>query len=226
MDIENKILTTADLKLLEDYKIKNNFTERYCHPHPMWEDIDIYGKWLSTIIIFNKIKQSGMKVCDLGSGDSPIPHIISDQGYEVDAIDIKDCNSPYQSLAVMVLRDAFEYLKEYDYNSIDVFTDVCAAIHFDCYGGNKQTPNKGLRNIFESIYKVLKPGGYFICCSDISLTNDHLIGEWVNPYDIIRMAEESGLALTSEYKYNIDDAWVRIEQNHVGVSNFLFTKKI
>ena len=53
----------------------------------MWEDIDIYGKWLSTIIIFNKIKQSGMKVSDLGSGDSPIPHIISDQGYDVDAID-------------------------------------------------------------------------------------------------------------------------------------------
>ena len=47
-------------------------------------------------------------------------------------------------------------------------------------------------------------------------------GEFIIPEDIVRMAEESGLILTSEYNYSRDDRF--IHSIGLGVASFVFTK--
>ena len=67
----------------------------------------------------------------------------------------------------------------------------------------------------------MKSGGYFICFSYIEC-GDPCIGEFIIPEDIVRMAEESGLTLTSEYNYSRDDRF--IHSIGLGVASFVFTK--
>ena len=86
--------------------------------------------------------------------------------------------------------------------------DGCAVTHFDD-SGDEVTPNKGWRSVFRSMYRVLKPGGYFICTSDIDIRTTTCIGEYIIPEDIIRMAEEEGLTLTSDFNYSRDEIWER-----------------
>ena len=47
-------------------------------------------------------------------------------------------------------------------------------------------------------------------------------GEFIIPEDIVRMAEESGLILTSEYNYTRNDLF--IHSIGLGVASFVFTK--
>ena len=69
----------------------------------------------------------------------------------------------------------------------------------------------------------MKPGGYFICFSDIQCGDETVIGEFIIPEDIVRMAEESGLTLTSEYNYSRDDRFSH--SCNLGVASFVFTKE-
>ena len=123
--------------------------------------------------------------------------------YDVVGVDVKIWPFGYQSLAVMVTKDAIEFVKEYEDNSVDIFMDGCAVTHFND-SSDENTPNKGWRSIFEALKRVMKPGGYFICFSDIQLGTETVTGEFIIPEDIVRMAEESGLILTSEYNYSRD----------------------
>ena len=68
----------------------------------------------------------------------------------------------------------------------------------------------------------MKPGGYFICLSDIVVGTETVTGEFIIPEDIVRMAEESGLTLISEYNYSRDDCF--IHSIGLGVASFVFTK--
>ena len=109
--------------------------------------------------------------------------------------------------------------------------DGCAVTHFDD-SGDEVTPNKGWRSVFRSMYRVLKPGGYFICTSDIDIRTTKCIGEYITPEDIIRMAEEEGLTLTNDFNYSRDEIWERGRSlpgkpdgpPNLGVACFLFTK--
>ena len=89
--------------------------------------------------------------------------------------------------------------------------------------GDEETPNRGWRSIFEALKRVMKPGGYFICFSDIKCDDQTVIGEFIRPEDIVRMAEESGLILTSEYNYSRDDRFSH--SCNLGVASFVFTKE-
>ena len=125
----------------------------------------------------------------------------------------------------MVTKDAIEFVREYEDNSVDIFMDGCAVTHFND-SGDEETPNRGWRSIFEAVKRVMKPGGYFICFSDIECaitTSIPCIGEFILPEDIVRMAEESGLTLTSEYNYSRDDRFSH--SCNLGVASFVFTKE-
>ena len=80
-----------------------------------------------------------------------------------------------------------------------------------------------MEKYFEAVKRVMKPGGYFICFSDIQCGDETVIGEFIRPEDIVRMAEESGLILTSEYNYTRNDLF--IHSIGLGVASFVFTKK-
>ena len=223
MNIENRLITNEDLKLIKKYRDEKGLVEKYVHPNGTWRNNDATVKWTGSEIIFDKLAKEGMKVVDLGAGDGPVAHMISNKGYDVVGVDVKIWPFGYQSLAVMVTKDAIEFVKEYEDNSVDIFMDGCAVTHFNDSGGDEQTPNKGWRSIFEALKRVMKPGGYFICFSDIQLGTETVTGEFIIPEDIVRMAEESGLTLTSEYNYSRDDCFVH--SIGLGVASFVFTKK-
>tara|TARA_B100000575_G_scaffold186234_1_gene149983 strand:+ start:792 stop:1460 length:669 start_codon:yes stop_codon:yes gene_type:complete len=222
MNIENRLITNHDFTLLENYRNEKGLVEKYEHPNGTWSNGDATIKWTGSEIIFDKLAKNGMKVVDLGAGDGPVAHMISNKGYDVVGVDVKPWNFGYQSLAVMVTKDAIEFVREYEDNSVDIFMDGCAVTHFNDIG-DEQTPNKGWRSIFEAVKRVMKPGGYFICFSDIQVGSETVIGEFIIPEDIVRMAEESGLTLTSEYNYSRDDRF--LHSIGLGVASFVFTKK-
>ena len=221
MDIENRLITSEDQELLCRYRDDQGLIERYKHPNSTWGNDDATIKWTGSMIIFDKLAKKGMRVVDLGAGDGPVAHMIADRGYDVVGVDVKAWDFPYQSLAVMVTKDAIEFVREYEDNSVDIFMDGCAVTHFND-SGDEETPNRGWRSIFEALKRVMKPGGYFICFSDIQC-GDPCIGEFIIPEDIVRMAEESGLILTSEYNYSRDDRFSH--SSNLGVASFVFTKE-
>jgi len=222
MDIENRLITTEDQGLLSQYRDDQGLVEKYVHPNGTWRNDDATIKWTGSMIIFDKLAKEGMRVVDLGAGDGPVVHMIADRGYDVVGVDVKAWDFPYQSLAVMVTKDAIEFVREYEDNSVDIFMDGCAVTHFND-SGDEQTPNRGWRSIFEALKRVMKPGGYFICFSDIQCGDETVIGEFIRPEDIVRMAEESGLTLTSDYYYSRIDRFVH--SSNLGVASFVFTKK-
>ena len=221
MDIENRLITNADLDIIKKYRDEQGLVENYVHPNVTWGNDDATIKWVGSALIFDKLARKGMKVVDLGAGDGPVAHMISNKGYDVVGVDVKIWPFGYQSLAVMVTKDAIEFVREYEDNSVDIFMDGCAVTHFND-SSDENTPNKGWRSIFEALKRVMKPGGYFICFSDIQC-GDPCIGEFIIPEDIVRMAEESGLTLTSEYNYSRDDRFSH--SCNLGVASFVFTKE-
>ena len=221
MNIENRLITNEDVKLIKNYRDERGLVEKYVHPNGTWRNDDATIKWTGSEIIFDKLARDGMKVVDLGAGDGPVAHMISNKGYDVVGVDVKIWPFGYQSLAVMVTKDAIEFVREYEDNSVDIFMDGCAVTHFND-SSDENTPNKGWRSIFEALKRVMKPGGYFICFSDIQLGTETVTGEFIIPEDIVRMAEESGLTLTSEYNYSRDDRF--IHSIGLGVASFVFTK--
>ena len=222
MNIENRLITTEDQGLLCRYRDDQGLVEKYKHPCGTWRNDDATIKWAGSMIIFDKLAKKGMRVVDLGAGDGPVAHMIADRGYNVVGVDVKSWDFPYQSLAVMVTKDAIEFVREYEDNSVDIFMDGCAVTHFND-SGDEKTPNRGWRSIFEALKRVMKSGGYFICFSDIKCDDQTVIGEFIRPEDIVRMAEESGLILTSEYNYSRDDRFSH--SCNLGVASFLFTKE-
>jgi len=221
MNIENRLITNEDVKLIKKYRDERGLVEKYVHPNGTWRNDDATIKWTGSEIIFDKLGKEGMKVVDLGAGDGPVAHMISNKGYDVVGVDVKIWPFGYQSLAVMVTKDAIEFVKEYEDNSVDIFMDGCAVTHFND-SSDDNTPNKGWRSIFEALKRVMKPGGYFICFSDIVVGTETVTGEFIIPEDIVRMAEESGLILTSEYNYSRNDLF--IHSIGLGVASFVFTK--
>ena len=222
MNIENRLITIEDIDLIKKYRDDQGLVEKYVHPCGTWSNDDATIKWAGSMIIFDKLAKKGMRVVDLGAGDGPVAHMIADRGYNIVGVDVKAWDFPYQSLAVMVTKDAIEFVREYEDNSVDIFMDGCAVTHFND-SGDEQTPNRGWRSIFEALKRVMKPGGYFICFSDIKCDDQTVIGEFIRPEDIVRMAEESGLILTSEYNYSRDDRFSH--SCNLGVASFVFTKK-
>ena len=221
MNIENRLLTKEDAELIKRYRDEKGLVEKYVHPNGTWRNDDATIKWTGSEIIFDKLGREGMKVVDLGAGDGPVAHMISNKGYDVVGVDVKAWDFGYQSLAVMVTKDAIEFVREYEDNSVDIFMDGCAVTHFND-SSDENTPNKGWRSIFEALKRVMKPGGYFICFSDIVVGTETVTGEFIIPEDIVRMAEESGLILTSEYNYTRNDLF--IHARGLGVASFVFTK--
>ena len=221
MNIENRLLTKEDAELIKRYRDERGLVEKYVHPCETWRNDDATIKWAGSEIIFDKLGRDGMRVVDLGAGDGPVAHMIANKGYDVVGVDVKPWSFGYQSLAVMVTKDAIEFVREYEDNSVDIFMDGCAVTHFND-SSDENTPNKGWRSIFEALKRVMKPGGYFICFSDIVVGTETVTGEFIIPEDIVRMAEESGLILTSEYNYSRNDLF--IHSIGLGVASFVFTK--
>ena len=222
MTIKNKIIIENDLDVLNSYidtkKLRKEYGNRSDN---LWYKEDCYAKWASCLMMFDEVKRPAIRVVDLGVGDGPVAHAISNQGFDVVGVDLSRVDHPYQSLVVMILKDAIEFLKDYEDESVDVFLDSCSVTHFNF----TKNSNPGWGSVFRSVERILKPGGFFIVSSDIRFDKE-LVGEFILPEMIVKTAEESGLTLTSEVEYNRQDAMMRNEPGYgvLGVANFCFRK--
>ena len=196
----NKYVFKTEFPTYRKYILDNKIPERYPlkdRDHHLYETPDCYTKWASILMMFDKIKKDGMKVVDLGTGEGPLPHIISDQGYDVTGVDNMRVNHPFKtSLVQMIRRDAIEFLTDIDDESVDVFTDSCSVTHFDFGRGQ----NPGWKSVLSGVYQKLKPGGYFLIATDChSLSKRKRDGEFLLGGEIAATAKECGFTLTTEF---------------------------
>jgi len=228
----NKIFTNADLEEAKKWRDDSGYAEEYprsndpCPEKNFWYRPDTICKWTSILRMFELIEKDNMKIIDLGVGESPVPHIICKRGHKVEGCDIRSVGLPYQSLVSIVLKDAFDYLKEYQENSVDVILDGCAVTHF----GNGDTTDEfihcGWGSVLKSASKILRSGGVFIGSSDTMI--DKRFKEFLLPEQIVEIANSYGLQLygTDEFDYGRENAMIRDQPRigTLGVSNFIFIK--
>ena len=225
----NETVKDKHLQIYTKYIQDNQFEENYPlmdHEKHLYHKPDCYAKWASILMSFDSIKKDKMNIIDLGSGQGPVPHIISSQGHSVIGVDNMRVNHPFKSsLVQMVLGDAIEFLTNVDENSVDVYIDSCSVTHFNPKS-NSQYSNIGWKSVFDAVYKTLKPGGYFLCSSDVKLESNSIKGEFIIPEDIVNMSEQSGLSLTFEFNFDRIDSIYRQDSygGGLGVANFIFIK--
>jgi SAM-dependent methyltransferase len=196
----NKYVFKSDFPTYRNYILDNKIPEKYPlkdKDHALYNTPDCYTKWASILMMFDEIKSDGMKVVDLGTGEGPLPHIISEQGYDVVGVDNMRVDHPFgPSLVVMVLKDAIEFFRDIEDESVDVFTDSCSVTHFNFGGGQ----NPGWKSVFSGVYQKLKPGGYFLVATDCHFKSERKRdGEFLLGEEIAATAKECGFTLTPEF---------------------------
>jgi len=227
--IANKLASKLENATYTEFMIENGYSwedKESTYYNKDWQKEDAFYKWCACLHMFNRVAKPGIKVVDLGAGDGPICHIISDQGYDVVGVDVKPWYYPYKSLTEMIILEggAVEFLASYEDESVDIFIDGCAVTHFEC-SYNASVPNMGWKLIFEEVRRVMKPYGYFIVTSDVETVLDDCNGEIIAPEQIIKMAGDAGLKLTSGFNRSRDNIICRKENRHdIGVANFMFIK--
>ena len=222
----NKYVLNNELPTYRNYILDNKIPEKYPlkeRDHGLYDTPDCYTKWASILMMFDEIKTDGMKIVDLGTGEGPLPHVISDQGYDVTGVDNMRVNHPFKtSLVQMIKRDAIEFLTDIDDESVDVFTDSCSVTHFNFGGGQ----NPGWKSVLSGVYQKLKPGGYFLVATDChSLSNRKRDGEFLLGEEIAAIAVECGFILTPVDEYDKMDIIARDSGQESGLTVATFMLK-
>ena len=223
----NKYVFKSDLPTYRNYILDNKIPEKYPlkeKDHGLYDTPDCYTKWASILMMFDQIKTDKMKVVDLGTGEGPLPHIISDQGHDVTGVDNMRVDHPFgSSLVVMILKDAIEFFRDIEDESVDVFTDSCSVTHFDFGRGQ----NPGWKSVFSGVYQKLKPGGYFLIATDCHYRPERKRnGEFLLGDEIAATAKECGFTLTSEFNSDSIDISYRHagQESDLTVATFMLKK--
>jgi len=223
----NKYVFKSDLPTYRNYILDNKIPEKYPlkeKDHELYDTPDCYTKWASILMMFDQIKTDKMKVVDLGTGEGPLPHIISDQGHDVTGVDNMRVDHPFgSSLVVMILKDAIEFFRDIEDESVDVFTDSCSVTHFDFGRGQ----NPGWKSVLSGVYQKLKPGGYFLIATDCHYRPERKRnGEFLLGDEIAATAKECGFTLTSEFNSDSIDISYRHagQESDLTVATFMLKK--
>ena len=93
----NKYVSKSEFPTYKNYILDNKIPERYPlkeGDHKLYDTPDCYTKWASILMMFDKIKTDKMSVVDLGTGEGPLPHVISEQGHNVTGVDKSVISTP------------------------------------------------------------------------------------------------------------------------------------
>jgi 2-polyprenyl-3-methyl-5-hydroxy-6-metoxy-1,4-benzoquinol methylase len=200
----NRILNSKDVEVFIETIQKENYVQKF-PPTSQWDKDCAILKTMSVLDEIKEIGETSLKIIDLGAAAGALPHIVSEWGNDVIAIDMTDMYISQVSkntLVKMVTGDVFIELKEMDEESVDVITDVCAVTHFD-YNYTETVNNLGWKKVSDDVYRVLKKGGRFIVSTDCDVTNER--GQFISPESLINIIESSGLQLTSPYQKEYED---------------------
>ena len=196
----NRYLTQEDLEYAEKRRDDEEWVENYPHKD-LWKKSDALMKWFSIMRTYEEIVDGNNKVVvDLGAGEAPICHYIASLGNDVTGVDVMWIDHLVkQSLAKMVLKNAWLYLDEREDESIDVILDSCAVTHF----GNGTNPyEKPWDSLFKRAARLLKPGGYVIISTDAN-DAERKDCEFGSPHTIVQVAMDYGFKLYDEPNWEI-----------------------
>ena len=165
--------------------------KEYSHYYDLlYKDKD-YQKEVSYISdLIRKLGKENCELLDIGCGTGKHANLLVDKGYKVHGIDISKfmldiAKDNYGSKASFSLGDIRDFKLK---NTFDIITSL---FHVMSY----QVNNTDLDSAFETVYKHLKPGGYFIfdCWYGPGVMNDPPVTKIKRMNDeeieVIRIAE-------------------------------------
>jgi len=103
--------------------------------------------------------------------------------------------------------DFFEICKGIADNTVDVIIDGCSITHFDT--SSRLSKNDGCHRFGHEAMRMLKPGGYFVCCSDVvNSEDDSIAGEFITSNSLLAAFTAGGLQVVGDLNFSLDKAFV------------------
>lgn len=189
----NRILSIDDINQMNLFIRERKYDINYSHH--LWYKEDAILKWSSILKTIEHLNIQNSTIIDIGCGDSKPPIILKDLGNKVIGFDIDTRANNIEGVEIKI-GDALDLLNDIEDNSIDVIYDSCSVTHFYT-NSEEEIPNIGWDKISKEVYRVLKPGGYFIVASDCRIQDS--FGEFISPKQIVNIIQNNGLNLTSDF---------------------------
>ena len=186
---------------------------------------DALWKWCAILAArdsLNVLLHAGCSI-DIGGGHSPVHHWCScseritnvdkdfnDTWFESkNRMYVKAPKTPSHKAHIRYVEDTFENFSNFLLpNTIDRCYDGCSIIHFQ--KTNKLgRHNDGVAQTADAVFRILKPGGFFImasdtCAPDAVSTNP----EWITFQQIDEAVTASGLVQHGPVNLNTDDLYM------------------
>lgn len=201
------------------------------HEHEQKEDA--IWKWLAIMTAMDALDIRPTSILDIGADTSHLAALLANRAHveHVTAIDIGRlsrhvCEHP----KITAIVDDF-YTHAFAPHAFDFIYDSCAIIHFNPQ--HTEAPNDGVLRAGRRICELLKPGGYFVCTSDI-LHDCHATdtrGEFLAIANLIQCFEMAGLELVDRAPLpNIEAGkmplWIKYGVYNLGIVRLVFQVKM
>ena len=103
--------------------------------------------------------------------------------------------------------DFFEICKGIGDSTVDVIIDGCSITHFDT--ASQFAKNDGCYRFGHEAMRILKPGGYFVCCSDVvNSEDDSIAGEFITSKSLLEAFTAGGLQVVGDHNFSLEKAFV------------------
>jgi len=168
-------------------------------------------------IVKNKI--TGKNCLEIGSGRSALGFLLCEYFEKVHTVDMVEPNNFRHDKLIHVIDNFFNYSRSLDDNSFDTIVEGCAITHFEY---NKEE-NIGIKKCAAQIHRLLKPNGYFIMSSDVTLEDDEENTgqkEFIKASEIIEIFQSNNLNLIKPFDYSGKDTGLTVKIDYNNNPNF------
>lgn len=188
---------------------------------------DAMVKWCGILETIHDLSLDPKSIMDAGCGPSHLSLAIRDMKPQIQEIYCLDREqiSPLlrnQNICKCFLGDFFEACqKNVPDDSLDLIVDGCSVTHFDA--SCNLSLNDGCYKFAKEAKRTLKKNGFYITCSDFSLSGNEK-GEFVSVNSMIKSYEDGGLRLyAGSSDFNDEDAFIANKELNLGIVRLVFT---